>query len=143
MDNIVYRLASGRLWSAQAASFISAAELSSMQPDVRLIDLRDAGGESEESSLIRTLEFYDYPLGELVMASPKGIREKLAALDREYLTPRTLADISQNDAIALGRYGEHEEKARPLRERLAILEGRAEQSQGMGGDNVQDNGVDA
>ena len=46
---------------------------------------------------------------------------ELAALDAEYLTPRTMAGLAVGDEYALEAYRIHEEKAEPWRERLAAI----------------------
>jgi hypothetical protein len=50
-----------------------------------------------------------------------GIKAELAALDAEYLTPRTLAGLAAGDEVALARVAAHEEKAVPLRAALAEI----------------------
>lgn len=147
MRDIYYRLADGRIWDVQKAEWLDqeeAAMLTAAQnintasenqdtdtfpenPDQGaepggIIDLVSAEGNSDVEYLAKTLAFYDYPLGDLVMYSVKGIKEELARLDAEYLTPRTLAGLSTGDAEAMTRWQEHEEKAIPLRTRLKELE---------------------
>lgn len=116
MNNTIYCLADGRLWSVADAAFIT-----EIPANAEVIKLQNANGESDIFYLAKTLAYYDYPLGELVYYSKKGIKEELARLDAEYLTPRTLAGLSMNDPIALARYKEHEILAIPLRERLENL----------------------
>lgn len=113
-DDLIYRLGDGRLWDPRQARYIAAEEASG-----RILNLRSAEGDDTEAYLIRTLEFYDLPLGELAAQSPKAIKARLAALDAQYLTPRTLAGLAANDPVAQSRWLEHEAKAEPLREALA------------------------
>ena len=134
--SIVYKLADGRLWSVEKADWIDEAQMESLartcaatgedEPCViealEVIPLQSAEGKSDPEYLARTLEFYGYPLGSLALENAAGIKEALEALDTEYLTPRTLAGLSVNDETAIARWQEHEEKAAPLRERLAELE---------------------
>ena len=114
--NIIYKLADGRMWDTQKAVFITEAP-----DDANIMELKSASGESDNNYLAKTLAFYDFQLGELACYSAKGIKEELARLDAEYLTPRTLAGLSANDPEALGRYQLHENQAKPLREKLAAL----------------------
>ena len=122
--SIVYKLADGRLWSVEKADWIDGVEAQSSEntDGSEIIPLQSAEGKSDPEYLARTLEFYGYPLGSLALENVAGIKEALKALDTEYLTPRTLAGLSVNDETALARWREHEEKAAPLRERLAELE---------------------
>lgn len=126
MAGIIYKLADGRLWDVDSAAWIASAMTIDEQgqeiPQGNIIELVSSDGKSDTEYLAKTLAFYDYPLGELVMYSVKGIKEELKRLDDEYLTPRTLAGLSTGDAEAMTRWQEHEAKARPLRERLAELE---------------------
>lgn len=119
-NNRVYRLSDGRLWDIAAGAYVE-----EVPAGFEVIDLVRAGGEADEAYLIRTLEFYGYPLGELAMKSLKGIKENLANLDAQYLTPRVLAAMTTGDEYALEQWRIHEEKAVPLRTRLAELEGTA------------------
>ena len=142
--NIIYRLADGRLWDVKNACWLTD-EAGKLNPDhvevlsddlqdaldrgeletgpeIPVIDLVSASGESDPAYLARTLAFYNYPLGELAALSAKGIREELARLDAEYLTPRVLAGLATGDAYAGERWLEHERKAAPLRARLAEME---------------------
>lgn len=121
MENIIYRLADGRMWDVAKVCFIDAEEAAACV-GAKVIDLVSAEGVSDETYLAKTLAFYGYPMGELALLSRKGIHEELARLDAEYLTPRTLAGLGTGDAEALARWNEHEERAIPLRERLAELE---------------------
>ena len=126
MNEKIYRLADGRLWDVRKAAWIDPVmttdEHGQETSRGEVTDLVSADGKSDVDYLAKTLAFYDLPLGELAMYSEKGIKEELARLDAEYLTPRTLAGLSQNDQEALERYAEHEKKAAPLRERLRELE---------------------
>ena len=126
MDDVIYRLADGRLWDVKNARWIepimTANEIGGETPQGDVIDLVSADGQSDEEYLAKTLAFYDYPLGELAAISPKGIKEELARLDAVYLTPRVLAGLATGDEYAAGRWREHEEKADPLRKRLEELE---------------------
>lgn len=146
MANIYYRLADGQIWDVQKAAWVDPEEAeiltaaqnistaSETESDVAfenpdqigdqwgIIDLVSAEGKSDIAYLAQTLAFYDYPLGELVMYSSKGIKEELARLDAEYLTPRTLAGLATGDSYAMTKWQEHEQKAIPLRQRLEELE---------------------
>lgn len=148
MENqIFYRLADGQIWDVQHAAWllpneaeeleaaqITSAAIESQDTDAILenpeqgadqggiIDLVSAEGNSDVEYLAKTLAFYDYPLGELVMYSAKGIKEELQRLDNEYLTPRTLAGLATGDQYAIAQWQEHETKAAPLRQRLEELE---------------------
>lgn len=148
MTDIYYRLANGAIWDVQKAEWLSPDEASILEaahninmvsensdadairedqaPEMEqggIIDLATAEGQSDVAYLAKTLAFYGYPLGELVIYSVKGIKETLKKLDDEYLTPRTLAGLSTGDTLAISRWQEHEEKAAPLRERLSELAG--------------------
>lgn len=146
MADIYYRLADGQIWDVQKAEWLDPEEaeiLTAAQnisiasetesdevpenPDQGveqggIIDLVSAEGKSDVEYLAKTLAFYDYPLGELVMYSTKGIKEELQRLDEEYLTPRTLAGLATGDSYAMTQWQEHETKAVPLRQRLEELE---------------------
>lgn len=116
----IYKIEGPKFWDTREACFISEQEAFDSGLDIISLHGVDGGGEKV---LINILTFYDYPLGEFVLYSVKGIKEELARLDAEYLTPRTLAGLSTGDEEALARWNEHEEKAVPLRARLAELEG--------------------
>lgn len=146
MADIYYRLADGRIWDVQKAAWLDPEEADILMaahnlsiaskteteivpenPDQEaeqwgIIDLISAEGKSDVEYLAKTLAFYDYPLGELVMYSAKGIKEELQRLDEEYLTPRTLAGLATGDSYAMAQWQEHETKAVPLRQRLEDLE---------------------
>ena len=130
MDKIIYKLADGRMWNVSMAQWIdpatplSADEQSGNGGDI--INLISADGKSDIEYLAKTLAYYDYPLGELVIYSEKGIKEALARLDEELLTPRTLAGLTVNEPEAIARYQEHEARANPLRQRLAELSSQPE-----------------
>lgn len=121
-----YKLADGRIWDTEEAQWVdpvmTANEVGQETPQDVILELVSAEGKSDVEYLAQTLAFYDYPLGELVIYSIKGIKEELKRLDAAYLTPRTLAELSMNDSEAISRWNEHEEKAIPLRERLRELE---------------------
>lgn len=123
--NKIYKLADGRMWHVEKACYIDQAMSlpDTGAPDLcaEVIDLLSASGQSDQEYLIRTLLSSGYPLGELTLFSPEGIRNELEKLDREYLTPRTLAGLATGDGEALARWQSHEEKAAPLREKLAEL----------------------
>ena len=120
----IYRLSDGRLWDCQQAKWIDETQAASLdETGYEITDLINADGPANVQSLVASLKVYGYPLGELALLSVSGIKELLARLDEEYLTPRTLAGLSANDPEALERWREHEEKARPLRERLQELGG--------------------
>lgn len=120
MKYAIYQLADGRRWDTKRAQWLR--EDAPLPPDGELIMLATADGESDVPYLIRTLEFYKYPLGDLAWSSPRALKEELAELDADYLPPRTLADLVKGDPIAQERWDEHERKAKPLRERIAELE---------------------
>lgn len=117
MENIIYKLADGRLWDVQGAAWLPEAGRAAYSGE-EVITLVSAEGRSDESYLAETLAFYGYPLGELIMLSPQGIRDRLNQLDAEYLTPRVLAGLATGDEYARQRWQEHEAQAAPLRERL-------------------------
>ena len=119
MENVIYRLEDGRLWDTEKGAWTLEKGIGDPREIVPLIS---ASGQSDEAYLAKTLAFYGFPLGELAAFSEKGIKQELARLDAEYLTPRTLAGLSVNDQEALERYAKHEEKAAPLRARLRELE---------------------
>ena len=129
MQELIYRLADGRLWDVRAAHFMDTASPTvisdlGQNPEVsedNVVDLISAEGRSDEAYLAKTLEHGGYPLGELAALSPKTIKSELARLDAEWLTPRTLAGLSSGDAEALARWQEHERLAAPLRAKLAEL----------------------
>ena len=136
-QNIIYRLADGRMWDVAKACWLNNnnVELLSegmtelpdngeleIEPEVPVIELASASGEADPAYLAKTLAFYGYPLGELAVYSVKGIKEELARLDAEYLSPRVLAGLATGDAFAGERWLEHEQKAAPLRATLAELE---------------------
>lgn len=144
---MIYRLADGRMWDVEKAAWLDPEEVATLTagqninavsdnaeadaplitPDPimeqnSIIQLSSSDGKSDVAYLVKTLAFYNYPLGDLIIYSPKEIREELARLDAEYLTPRTLAGLTIGDEIAIARYAEHEDRAAPLRERLKELE---------------------
>lgn len=130
MENRFYRLADGRIWDTAKAEWINPAVVASeeaqgkIQPD-QIIDLVTAEGVSNVPYLVQTLEFYGYDPGELAQFSPLALKRNLKKLDDIYLTPRTLAGLATGDAYALAQWREHEEKATPIRQRLAELENAA------------------
>lgn len=119
--NKIYRLSDGSLWDIGQGRYVE-----DVPSGFEVLDLARADGPADEEYLIRTLEFYNYPLSELATKSPKAIREQLASLDAQYLTPRVLAAMTTGDEYALEQWRIHEEKAAPLRTRLAELEGTTE-----------------
>ena len=121
--NTIYRLSDGRLWDCQQAKWIDEPQAASLdETGYEITDLANADGAANVQSLVASLKVYGYPLGELALLSVSGIKELLAKLDEEYLTPRTLAGLSVNDSEALSRWNEHEKLAQPLREKLKELE---------------------
>jgi len=58
---------------------------------------------------------------EIDAAARAYVYGQLAALDAEYLTPRTLAGLPFGDEYALESRRLHEEKAKPWRDRLAAI----------------------
>lgn len=141
MRDIIYKLADGRLWHASRGEFVTkpvmaaeagepgegeSAGLEAAAPadgaGAMIIDLVSAEGRSDEKYLAETLESLNLPLGEMVWISITGLKRELEKLDAEYLTPRTLAGLAVQDAYALEKWREHEEKAAPLRERINELE---------------------
>ena len=133
LPNIIYKLADGRMWDVPNARFLSAYEKSRLeaQPaeslsDYDLTELVSASGESDEAYLLRTLEFYHFPTGALTLNTIPALKYGLKQLDEEYLTPRTLGGLAENDPEALARWNEHERLAEPLREKLRQLEGQSE-----------------
>lgn len=58
---------------------------------------------------------------EIAVEAKAYVLGNLAALDSEYLTPRTLAGLVTGDEYALEAYRIHEEKAEPWRDRLAAI----------------------
>ena len=129
MQDLIYRLADGRLWDVRAARFMDTASptvISDLGQNPKIsednvVDLISAEGRSDLSYLIQTLEHGGYPLGELASFSPRTIKGELARLDAEWLTPRTLAGLSTGDSEAVSRWQEHERLAAPLRAKLAEL----------------------
>ena len=117
MKSTIYQLDNGLLWSVESATFISNAP-----QDTEIIPLYADGRPAGEASLIRTLRFYGYPLGELAEKCPEAIREQLNALDEKYLTPRILAGLATGDTYAAEHWAAHEREAAPLRQKLAELE---------------------
>lgn len=111
-EELVYKV-QGKYWDVELAEYVSVPASGK-----EVVELFANGLPADEAYLAQTLAFYGYPLGELVMLSPQGIKEKLAALDAEYLTPRVLAGLATGDAYALERWQEHEAQAAPLREGL-------------------------
>ena len=146
IPNIVYKLGNGRLWSVREGCFVNEAALAEGgdggaplgRGGAEIIALRSAEGDEGVDYLARTLEAYGFPMGELALKTPEGVKRELAALDAEWLTPRTLAGLSRGDAEAQERWLAHEAKAEPLRARLAELlaagaqGGQAGASQGQG-----------
>lgn len=146
MRDIIYKLADGRLWQASRGEFIANPVMTAADgpgdgqsagqdaaapqdgADAMIIDLASAEGRSDETYLAETLESLNLPLGEMVWISITGLKRELEKLDTEYLTPRTLAGLAVQDAYALEKWKEHEEKAAPLRERINEL-----QEEGGGG----------
>lgn len=125
VPDIYYLIGNGessRIWSVAEAEYVTRDEL---PEGAELTRLETAEGVSDESYLADTLEFYGWPPGILALKNVQGIKRRLAELDAEYLTSRTLAGIGANDPQALARWNEHEEKAIPLREKLAQLENGA------------------
>jgi hypothetical protein len=49
------------------------------------------------------------------------IKQQLASLDSQYLTPRVLAGLHSGDEYALASVATHKSLAAPLREKLATL----------------------
>lgn len=122
-----YQLADGQIWDISEAKWLdpvmAASEIENHAiSETDIINLRSASGESDVHELIKTLEFYDFPVGELAVFSPKALKRELMALDDKYLTPRTLAGLAVGDKYAIAQWQEHEEKAKPLRARLEELE---------------------
>lgn len=119
-----YALQDGRVWDIENVQFVKTriSDNEDAIQDVRTTHLIASDGSSDIKYLAKTLAFYDYPLGELVIFSEKGIKEELDRLDSEYLTPRVLAGLATGDEFAMSQWIEHEQKAKPLRERLAELE---------------------
>ena len=116
-----YQLADGRLWDVEVAAYVFGASA-----DAEIIPLYSDGKPTGEGYLIRTLRFYGHPLGELAEKDEQGLRDRLAALDARYLTPRVLAGLATGDAYAVGRWEAHEAEAEPLREKLAALRRNAD-----------------
>ena len=124
LPKIIYKLADGRLWSVPQVRFLTdyeAAQIKQDFADYPLIDLVSASGESDEAYLLRTLEFYHFPTGALTLNTIPALKYGLKQLDEEYLTPRTLGGLAENDPEALARWNEHERLAKPLREKLRGL----------------------
>ena len=117
----IYSIADGRLWAVEEARFIEIAP-----EGAEIIPLYADGKPAGEDYLIRTLRFYGHPLGELAEKDEQGLRDRLAALDARYLTPRVLAGLATGDAYAAGRWEAHEAEAEPLREKLATLRRNAD-----------------
>lgn len=117
MEDIVYQLADGRYWDTQNVAYVDAP-----QEGCSIVPLYANGHPAGEDYLIRTLRFYDFPLGVLANQCPEAIKEQLAALDAQYLTPRVLAGLATGDEYAAAQWSAHEAEAIPLRERLAELE---------------------
>ena len=117
----VYQLSDGRLWDVDGACFVEIAT-----NDAEIVQLYADGKPAGEDYLIRTLRFYGHPLGELAEKDEQGLRDRLAALDARYLTPRVLAGLATGDAYAAGRWEAHEAEAEPLREKLATLRRNAD-----------------
>lgn len=80
--------------------------------------------EYSSKDLRDTLKLYSLPIGDCLKEPQTVLLEKLAALDRQYLTQRVLAGLAVNDAYALGQWQQHEAEAAPLRQRLAELAGQ-------------------
>lgn len=116
---IVY-CTSDKYWDVDSASYVSKVDSNKM-----IVKLFYNNELADEAYLIKTLEFYGYPLGELTEKSEKGILEALKALDNKYLTPRILAGISTGDEFALQQWQNHETEAEPLRQKLQTLTGGA------------------
>lgn len=117
MEDIVYQLADGRYWDTQSAAYID-----TLPDGAAVIPLYANGYPAGEAYLLRTLRFYGFPLGGLANQCPEAIKEQLAALDAQYLTPRVLAGLATGDDYAAAQWATHETKAAPLREKLAELE---------------------
>lgn len=141
LPNIVYRLENGRLWSVRKGGWLLGDAALAMEggeaaasPEPaeageapRIIELISSSGEADEGYLVRTLDFYHFPLGVLSLCSAQGVKEALADLDAEYLTPRVLGGLATGDEYALARWREHEERAQAYRQRLAELTGQDSQ----------------
>lgn len=119
MEYIVYQLADGRYWDTQNAAYVDVP-----QEGRSIVPLYANGHPAGEAYLLRTLRFYGFPLGGLANQCPEAIKEQLAALDAQYLTPRVLAGLATGDDYAAAQWATHETKAAPLREKLAELESR-------------------
>ena len=63
MRNVIYELTDGRRWDTGSARFLGSGE--PLPDNSSLIPLISGEGVSNEAYLIRTLTFYNYPLGEL------------------------------------------------------------------------------
>lgn len=125
MERYIYKLNDGRVWDTQAAAYIDEplAPGEICDQNVAFQTLWANGAPAGEDELIKNLRLYNFDLGELTEKCGDAIREKLQALDAEYLTPRVLAGIATSDAYALEQWASHEALARPWREKLAALEG--------------------
>ena len=119
MEDIVYQLADGRYWDVQSAKYVYVP-----QEGRSVVPLYANGHPAGEDYLIATLRFYGFPLGILASQCPEAIKEQLAALDAQYLTPRVLAGLATGDEYAAEQWAAHEAEAAPLRENLAELESR-------------------
>ena len=81
MHSVIYELSDGRRWDTDAARFLGSGE--PLPDNSTVIPLISAEGQSDEAYLIRTLTFYNYPLGELALLLSKDIKEELTTLDAE------------------------------------------------------------
>ena len=117
MEDIVYQLADGRYWDTQNAAYVDVP-----QEGRSIVPLYANGHPAGEDYLLRTLRFYNFPLGVLANQCPEAIKEQLVVLDAQYLTPRVLAGLATGDEYAATQWAAHEAEAAPLRERLAELE---------------------
>lgn len=120
-----YQLPDGRIWLAEAGHFIAAAPA-----PANLVQLSGprCAAIGAEAYLCETLLLHNFPLGEVAIYTAEGIRRKLAELDAQYLSPRTLAGLQTGDAQARANWTAHELAAEPLRQKLRQLEPAAPQA---------------
>lgn len=111
-----YELNDGRFWSIAEACFVDTVPEGS-----EVILLYADGKPAGEEYLVKTLVFYNFPLGELENIDEQSILDKLNKLDAKYLTPRILAGLALGDTHAETQWEKHEEEAIPLREKLTQL----------------------
>ena len=94
MDDVVYSIEGGaRLWDVALAKYVREA-----QDGKRVVCLKTAEGDDSEAYLIRTLKFYNLPLGQFApIENRKNLEERLALLEAEIAELRAKAANFQEE----------------------------------------------